>query len=357
MTTTKHTLDKEFNDYISYKRILDTNISQLFNNSKHSKRSVKYDSLSLISRGYDSLATACLAAQAGCKLAATFIDQKKSNPYKDSGKDLAIKLGMSCTEYDRWGYTDKVEAIDQDFALGTIAVNPATSMLSNILHQKLLVSGAFGHIAWEYPFTVIATNLIKPNVPRISAFSQLEYRLNLGYQIFAPSTIALRHNQNIASLSISEEMMPWSIGGDYDKPIPRRIAEESGIPRDAFGFKKMASGHAHFYTPSHFSKNGLRTYLHFLKAHLNELPLHKIIMTKFLVKLENYLYQLWFSKRKDITCSNPNRFRLTALDGKRHPIRWKFSFMFHWAFASLKSRYVIPESLEINQKTTQNNAS
>jgi hypothetical protein len=30
-------------------------------------------------------------------------------------------------------------------------------------------------------------------------------------------------------------MRPWSSGKDYDKPIARRLAEEAGVPRDAFG--------------------------------------------------------------------------------------------------------------------------
>ena len=34
-------------------------------------------------------------------------------------------------------------------------------------------------------------------------------------------------------------MRPWSVGGGYDRPIPRRIAEEAGVPRQHFGQRKM----------------------------------------------------------------------------------------------------------------------
>ena len=34
-----------------------------------------------------------------------------------------------------------------------------------------------------------------------------------------------------------EEMYPYYMNTDYDKPIARRIVEEAGIPRDAFGGK------------------------------------------------------------------------------------------------------------------------
>jgi hypothetical protein len=36
-------------------------------------------------------------------------------------------------------------------------------------------------------------------------------------------------------------MRPWSIGGNYDRPVPRRIAEEAGVPRQLFGQLKLAS--------------------------------------------------------------------------------------------------------------------
>jgi hypothetical protein len=33
-------------------------------------------------------------------------------------------------------------------------------------------------------------------------------------------------------------MKPWTLGGEYDRPIARRIAEEAGIPRELFGQQK-----------------------------------------------------------------------------------------------------------------------
>ena len=36
-------------------------------------------------------------------------------------------------------------------------------------------------------------------------------------------------------------MQPYSVGGDYDRPIPRRIVEEAGVGRHKFGMRKNAT--------------------------------------------------------------------------------------------------------------------
>ena len=332
--------------------MLQDNIKLIIENADSAKRKVKYDPLVLVSKGYDSVAIACLAAKAGCTKAATFIDNRKKDPRQDSGKDLAKILGLSCTEHDRWGHLNFNEPVEHEFAFSTISVNPSSSVLGKKLKNKILFSGSLAAVAWEYSHAILAKNNIRPKFPHISAFSQLEYRLNLGYQVFIPAFIGVEHNQALAALSASEEMKPWSIGGDYDKPIARRIAEECGIPRKSFGQKKMSSSQAHFYKASDFSKKGLLAYEEFLNSHLKALPIFKIIATRALVYLEKWIYLLWFSKHKDMTCLNPNRFRFTALDGKRHHIPWKFSFMFQWAFVSLKTRYELPIHL-VKSKNTQ----
>jgi hypothetical protein len=44
-------------------------------------------------------------------------------------------------------------------------------------------------------------------------------------------------------------MRPWALErGGYDRPIPRRIVEEAGIPRDAFGQIKRMAAMPHVYS-------------------------------------------------------------------------------------------------------------
>ena len=45
---------------------------------------------------------------------------------------------------------------------------------------------------------------------------------------------------SIHRISNSKEMQEYSVGGKYDRPIPRRIIETKGIKRDEFMLKKGA---------------------------------------------------------------------------------------------------------------------
>jgi len=42
----------------------------------------------------------------------------------------------------------------------------------------------------------------------------------------------------IDRISGSPEMKPWVLGTSYDRPIPRRIVEQAGVDRQAFGQRK-----------------------------------------------------------------------------------------------------------------------
>jgi hypothetical protein len=65
-----------------------------------------------------------------------------------------------------------------------------------------------------------------------------EIRLHAGFINAAIPFIGARRTESIRRISQGDDMRPWSIGGNYDRPIPRRICEEAGLPRNAFGMQK-----------------------------------------------------------------------------------------------------------------------
>ena len=68
-----------------------------------------------------------------------------------------------------------------------------------------------------------------------------ELRLALGFVQLPLPFMGARQKADIVRITESSEMDPWRLGNAYDRPIPRRIAEEAGVPRHLFGQSKMAS--------------------------------------------------------------------------------------------------------------------
>ena len=68
-----------------------------------------------------------------------------------------------------------------------------------------------------------------------------EFRLRVGFAHVPVPRIGTRYPATLNRISRSTELAPYSLGGSYDRPIARRIAEEAGVPREAFGQVKTAT--------------------------------------------------------------------------------------------------------------------
>ena len=68
-----------------------------------------------------------------------------------------------------------------------------------------------------------------------------EFRLHVGvFHCPFPFCGSLKAEQ-IQEIGFSDEMSPWTLGSTYDRPIPRRILEDAGVPRQSFGIRKGAT--------------------------------------------------------------------------------------------------------------------
>jgi hypothetical protein len=74
----------------------------------------------------------------------------------------------------------------------------------------------------------------------VSGLNLSEIRLKSGFINVPVPFLFARSIASLHRIALSTEMGPWRLDNSYDRPIPRRIAEEGGIPRDAFGFRKHA---------------------------------------------------------------------------------------------------------------------
>lgn len=213
-------------------------MAAVFENAAHPGRRYPFTPITMISRGYDSTAVSALAAKLGCRHAITFSTGELG--YDDNGADNAARLGLSVTTSKQFDFQRLPGHPEAEFC----ASNPSGSGmliagLSQQLEGRILLKGDSGDFVWSLSEIDAARDLRRPQIRALATASMNEFRLRTGTLIFDVPGIGAIHSTAIHALSSSPEMRPWSIGGTYDRPIPRRIAEEAGLPRNAFGQEKM----------------------------------------------------------------------------------------------------------------------
>jgi hypothetical protein len=72
---------------------------------------------------------------------------------------------------------------------------------------------------------------------------------------------------DIVRLSNSSELEPWDVAGGYSRPICRRIVEDSGVPRDAFGIVKHGGSMLLLDSPTFLTDSSLSDYHAWLDNH------------------------------------------------------------------------------------------
>lgn len=239
----------KFSEYSDYKSYLLNVISSVFENGANSKRKVPLKPLTSISRGYDSVAVAALAAQCGCEEAVTL------RVRGDNGRRIGRALGMKVHSFKHIlintvtkrfikrkrlliGELDSrlKERAYEFIASAGIGDDIVLASFESVLGGKVFLSGTGGDDIWDKD--------AKPNLGMKKTIAQnaslTEFRLRVGFAHFTPILCGSLSTQSVVDLSNSSEMLPFSVGGSYDRPIARRIAEEAGIGRAAFGRKKKA---------------------------------------------------------------------------------------------------------------------
>jgi hypothetical protein len=199
------------------------------------RRKGRYAPLATISSGYDSPAVARLASEAGCKEAITFGSARPGYEEEDdSGRDIAAILGLEVREFDRLQYRSMETYPEAEFlAYGAGVFAP----LADVLAGRVLYTGYLGDAVWNRVSRRVNTELLML-YPGGSSLG--EFRLRVGFIHFPLPTVGYIRHPSIYAISNSRELETWALGNDYDRPIPRRLLEELGVPRTAFGRTKKA---------------------------------------------------------------------------------------------------------------------
>jgi len=339
-----HRLCDPPHDYPSYKELLLEGTRKILANAADVARQRRYRPLTALSRGYDSTAAAALAKAGGCADAFTFIDDRSEDPNRDSGaRNARFFLGMQCTTYRRWQYLDLDGRAEVEFGYTPTASRVPLAAVEDQLAGRLLIVGDSGDAIWDPKRADVSDDLSRTWIRFTISLSQIEFRLRVGYHVFAPACIAARHNRLIHEIATSEQMRPWSVGGEYDRPLARRIAEEAGLPRDRFGMVKRASGFIHLTDPSRFAEKALNSYTQFVRERHAAIPWYIDRYWRSRVRWRHHLWNtLGSSQRRSARPTALQRHFPFILNATPILVPWDYMFTFQWTVAMMRNRYALP---------------
>jgi hypothetical protein len=241
-----------FRTYTQYRDFLINKTHELFENGSDPSRHFTLKPITSISRGYDSPAVSVIGKEAGCKEAVT-IDVHIMDE-NDNGTEIGNALSIDTTSFPHvlssFGsdasnvgelYVDtpsSIKNIAYEFLATTGAGDDITfAPFKDAFHHRIFISGVYGDFVWG------KNTKVTPGLPKHDVFGKgiTEFRLNNSYTHIPLPCLGTRFASPLAKISRSREMTEFSIGGDYDRPIPRRITEEAGVPREAFGMTKRGT--------------------------------------------------------------------------------------------------------------------
>ncbi len=233
---------KGFDSFDEYYSRLVSTMKSLTINAQDENRNIKYQVTSFISSGYDAATCAAIAKECGAQKVMTFAAKGK---YKaDSGVGAAKYLGyQNIIERDADDYklrSDFPETLSM--AGGDIGTEISFCSFDEDMKDHLVYSGENGDFVWGKVEGYQTVNDEIHIVWRNSEIGLWESHLHQGYIPVPMTSYGIRHWTDLYRISNSEDMNPWSIGGEYDRPIPRRILESRGLPRESFGWKKYGAG-------------------------------------------------------------------------------------------------------------------
>lgn len=246
-TTTATPQPPHFASYAEYVDYLLRTLAVLQRNASAAARKVAYAPLTTISSGYDSPACAVLAKAVGCRRAVTFTEARKHfnerppQALDDSGEHIARILGLDVTKHSRRAYLaadDYPEALF--IATGGGGDDVVLSALRAALERTMLFTGMLGDTLWGTSGTQDPALSEQYRFKFPAGGSLQEFRLHTGFVHVPVPLLTFTRHADLQRISQSAEMRPWRIGGDYDRPIPRRLVEEAGVPRHAYAHEKRA---------------------------------------------------------------------------------------------------------------------
>lgn len=247
---TRPSLGVRFVTFEEYRSALLTTLERIVANGSSPERKHPYTQIvTTCSAGYDSAACAVLARKLGATKALTISSGRRGNV--DSGRPIAEKLGLECLEFERVGVGQEFmgkggevcldanrlpEGYDDFLATFNSSEDLFMAPMEPHLRRAILLTGFHGDKAWHRQ--VLTGAEIKRGDNSGSGLDV--FRTRVGFVNIPVPFIGVENFQDLKEITAQPEMQAYHIGGPYDRPLPRRIVEEAGVPRTAFGIQKSA---------------------------------------------------------------------------------------------------------------------
>ncbi|GJL83782.1 MAG: hypothetical protein DHS20C01_34160 [marine bacterium B5-7] len=331
---------KEYQAYVDF---LEKTVAKVAENAMHPSRKIRYPMVTSISRGYDSTAVSVLASRCGCREAVTFLSggDRAGNYVADDGGNIARQLGMNVTEFERkdirtFDYGGPAEQYTNIFFITERHMPVMTSKIQG----TLFLSGRHGEHFWDVdPIRSLPWFQEYASLSN-SGSNSTEIRLRIGYLHFpVPYTLGV-HAPALYRVSHSKEMAPWKIGGNYDRPIPRRLVESAGIPRDWFGQIKIGgvgNSMEDRILPPHWEHDFISFYETRVDPKIRATLVNdQIGPVGYYEKGKASDWQRWLYTRPIIRRSLSGTF----YNKRHHMWRSRYLYTFHWGFEYTMQRYL-----------------
>lgn len=343
-----------FANFDEYAAFLFSEVQATTRNAADPARRHRYEPLATVSSGYDSPACAVLGKAAGCIQALTFTTARANfEDRADSGKPIADILGLDVVEYNYFAKRlDRTDFPEAEFvATGHGGDDVVMIPAEDLLPGRIVYTGYHGDKIWDRHNGKTGPHIVRGDT---SGCSLGEFRLRAGFINLPVPFIGCTQHAAVHRISNSAEMAPWMLDSDYDRPVPRRIVEQAGVPRELFGQKKKA------ITMPYQSNRGVNP------------PMEQILcaasyrdFAAFIQPIKRYRrlhYTLYYDLMHNLYALNLRAVNSGKLKRALAPlglpapaevrIPWRFSkprannsLAFHWAAAKMKTRYTCDETL------------
>ena len=225
--------------YAAYRAYVANEMAQVMANAADASRPFRYRPLTTISSGYDSPAVAVLAKDSGCTHAVSFATAREQfDAASDSGQDIAATLDLSIQMFDRLDYLKHDQAFEAEFLCSGVGGEDIVfASFGEALSGTCVFTGFAGDKIWGLDDPNIGMPLVRGDN---GGGSMQEFRVGANFVHGPVPFVASLSQVAVRNISVSAEMKPWRIGGEYDRPIARRIVEDAGVARALFGQSKKA---------------------------------------------------------------------------------------------------------------------